>query len=98
MNEPKPIEAQGQEFADSLLEVVSASDIQSELNDPKEAFMSGCYFGAVQGYKRGVNFMLAEATDYLPVIFNQIADSGFDMSVDWVAEYKKLLLKNIFGA
>ena len=98
MNEPKPIEQQGKEFADSLLDVVETSGVQSELTDPKEAFMSGCYFGATQGYKRGVNFMLVEAINHLPDIYNMIVESGHDMSINWVEEYKKLLIKNIFGA
>jgi len=90
------IEEQGKGFANQLTAAVEASGVYSQLNNPKDSFMSGCYFGAVQGYKRGVNQMLVDATNHLPDIFNKIAESNFNMSIDWTAEFRKLLLKECF--
>lgn len=90
------IERQGQKFGDSLLEAILATGAHSQLTDPGEAFQSGCYFGAVQGYKRGVNVMLKQAIDYLPVIFNQIAETNFDMNINWKERFKELLLTELF--
>lgn len=95
--EKKPIEEQGKEFADELLATVELSGVQSELDNPKDAFLSGTYFGAVQGYKRGVNLMLIQAINYFPDIYNMIVESRFDMTIDWQEEFKKLLLKETFG-
>lgn len=95
--EKKPIEEQGKEFADGLLETVKLSGIQTELDDPEDSFLSGAYFGAVQGYKRGVNLMLIQAINYFPDIYNKIVESNFDMTIDWQEEFKKMLLKETFG-
>ena len=94
---PKPIEEQGREFADGLLDTVKLSGAQTELRNPEDAFLSGTYFGAVQGYKRGVNLMLIQAINYFPDIYNKIVESNFDMTIDWQEEFKKMLLKETFG-
>lgn len=94
---PKPIEEQGREFADGLLDTVKLSGAQTELCNPEDAFLSGTYFGAVQGYKRGVNLMLIQAINYFPDIYNKIVESNFDMTIDWQEEFKKMLLKETFG-
>lgn len=90
------LEEQGKEFASSLCDTVEFTGVSTQLDNPHDAFMSGCYFGAVQGYKRGVNVMVEKATELLPDIFNQIANSGFNMEVNWSEEFKKLILKRCF--
>ncbi len=94
--EGNSLHEEGKRFADSLTDVVKNSGVSTQLDNTEDAFLSGCYFGAVQGYMRGVNRMLGDAVKYLPDIFNEISESGFDMKINWVERYKKLLLKNCF--
>lgn len=91
------LEESGKQFADQLCTTLHNTNIHTQLDDPQEAFDSGCYFGAVQGFKRGVNVMLQEAVHCLPDIYNKIVESKFDMSVDWGKEYETLILKEVFG-
>lgn len=90
------LEETGKQFADQLCTTLQNTGIHTQLTDPQESFDSGCYFGAVQGFKRGVNMMLAESIKYLPTIYNKIVESGYDMKINWEEEYKKLLLKEVF--
>lgn len=90
------LEETGKEFADKLCETLHNTGITTQLDDPQEAFDSGCYFGAVQGFKRGVNMMLVESINLLPTIYNKIVESGYDMNINWEEEYKKLILKEVF--
>jgi len=90
------LEEKGKEFADAIIEAVTLSGAQTQLEDPTDAFESGCYFGVVQGYKRGVNETVNMIIESLPDIFNQIAESGFDMSIDWKERYKKLIYEKYF--
>lgn len=82
----------GKKFANTLVEAVQAADITSQLENDDDAFLSGVYFGATQGYTKGINVMLQEAVNRLPDIFNQIVQSDFDMSIDWVKRYRDLIL------
>lgn len=90
------LEEQGKEFAENLCNTLANTGLTTQLNDPGDAFESGCYFGTVQGYKRGVNQMLQFAIESLPDIFNKIAETNFDMTINWKEEYKKLLLSTYF--
>lgn len=90
------LEEKGKEFADQLCTTLHNTNIHTQLEDPQEAFDSGCYFGAVQGFKRGVNIMAQEASRCLPSIYNKIVESKFNMSIDWEKEFEKLMLKEVF--
>lgn len=90
------VEEKGQEYAETMVESVTATGIYTQLSDPKDAFMSGCYFGVVQGYKIGINDGLNLFTRHLPAIYNEIVESNFDMKIDWVKRFKKLILEKEF--
>lgn len=90
------LEEQGKKYAETLLDAIEGTGVSTELNNPHDAFESGCYFGAVRGYSKGVNAMVYEIPNLLPDIFNEISESGFDMSKDWVVEFRKLILSKLF--
>lgn len=91
------IEEAGKIFADSLLETIQDVGLSTQLKDPTDAFSSGVYFGAVQGYKRGMNHALELLTKYLPDVYNEIVQSNFDMSVNWPEKFQLIVLKKEFG-
>lgn len=90
------IEEQGKEFATSLCDLVTASGVHTQLDTIEDAFLSGCYFGAVQGYKKGVNTAVPSTIEFLPVIFNKIAASDFNMNINWKKEYMDLVLTECY--
>lgn len=90
------LEESGKDFADALLETLQGTGLTTQLIDPGEAFESGCYFGAVQGYKRGVNQMIVDIPKLLPDIFNQIVESNYDMKINWPEKFKELILNKVF--
>ena len=90
------IEEKGHEYAQTMVESVMSTGLHTQLNDPKDAFMSGCYFGVVQGYKIGINDGLNIITKRLPEIYNEIVESDFDMKINWVDRFKKLILEKEF--
>lgn len=90
------LEESGKEFASTLIDTLQAAGLTTQLEDPAAAFESGAYFAAVQGYKRGVNEMVHDIPELLPDIFNKISESGFNMKKDWVNEFRKLILKELF--
>ena len=90
------LEEKGKEYAETLLDALEAAGISTELSDPQDAFESGTYYGYTKGFAKGVNQMFQDIPELLPDIFNQIADSGFDMKKDWVQEYRKLILQKLF--
>lgn len=91
------IEESGKNFADSLLTTIQGMGLSTQLTNPTEAFSSGVYFGAVQGYKRGMNQSLELMSKYLPDIYNEIVQSNFDMSINWPKKFKHIILKKEFG-
>ncbi len=92
------LEDEGKSFAQNLIDVIDTAGLESQLEDIHDAFTSGTYFGAVQGYKRGFNQMLQYAIESLPDIYNMIAESGHDMSRNWPEEYKKLIINKYFDS
>lgn len=86
----------GNNYADELCDKLNKAGIYSQLNDPQDAFLAGVYFGAIRGYERGINIMLAEAVQQLPNIFNDIAKSGYDMTQNWPQLYLETMIKNSF--
>jgi len=87
------LEEEGKQFGDHLLTSLAATGINSNLTSPEEAFQSGVYWGAVQGYKRGVNQMLQDIPELLPLIYNEIIESGCDMTKNWVRRFQDLVIE-----
>lgn len=97
MKEKKPIEEKGKDFADTLLKVLLDNNIYSQQQDPNDAFNSGVYFGAVQGYKRGTNEMLHTSLQLFPKILSRIIESKFDLRINWPEEWAKMILEDEYG-